>query len=851
MKKPGLLKQMNLYLLTTVAITLLITIAIISVRTSQGAKFKAIELAGLKARKVASDVRIHLNKIVQMNKNVAVTLQTLQQNSMLSREDVAPILENLLINNSNVYAVWTMWEPNAFDGKDKEYALKNNQIYGRFACSSYRSNNAIESQNFGTKEKPVYLSTDLLYEYEEDYYKLVKLFKADIIVPPYYYSFTNDSINQRYMTTMASPILINDKFAGVIGTDIDLIELQSNILQSVIYQSGFAAVISNNLHVVAHPNTTSINQSVEKLFKEASDSISSVVKNGNSYFYQTKSEITGERVIRYFYPVNITDVQVQWATMVEIPMKEVYTEVSGLVRQVIVVGLVGILLISFVIYLIVRGITRPILKSVKIAQNISCGKLKESHELSSSTAELVELGLAFQTLAEKLKMMQQASAMGYWEMDFASLSMQWSDGFYVLLGMEPQEFIPDLNTLLKHVHEDHREKLKELFLDNHYQEEYPEYRFKCYRKDKTVFHVLIRYKTVTNKKGMIERKVGVIVDISELTQNEQQLLESEEKFRNIFECSNDAILIVDENGNFIDANEVAFKRSGLSRDQFLRYNYNDWIGEDNEKNFEDYKKAIKAGIDARFETSYINTYGKKIYIEINGQNMMYKGQQCYVLVSRDVSERKVTEKQIVQAIVQTEEKERGRLARELHDGVSPILSAVKLYGNAIRDSKEVDFRQKITEKLTGAIDEAIQGISDIANNLTPHVLQNFGLVTAVDIFIKHIEEMSSIDFQLNINLEKRLKNDVEVTLYRIITELINNTIKYSGANTVTLEIKMEDSIALHYTDNGCGFNIDEVKLNKRGMGLFNLTNRVHSFDGHMLIESKIGHGIKVDVEIPN
>ncbi|TLX75309.1 PAS domain S-box protein [Labilibacter sediminis] len=851
MKRKGLLLKTNIYLLSAVALTLLLTFTIISIRTTSLARTKAKEMAGLKARKVASDVRSYLNQTMETNKTLAITIQSLHQDKILTRQMMANILRDLLINNKHIYATWTMWEANAFDGKDALYARKHNQIHGRFACSYYRVNDTLIKQNFGNDSAPAYLSSDLLYEYEDDYYQIAMTQKEEVITPPYYYSFTNDSNNMYYMTSLVSPIFLEDKVAGVVATDINLEELQTIVLKSSIYKTGFAAIVANNFKMVAHPTADYIEKHITNLYGSVGYQISNAIKNDRPYSYQTISELDGKKVIRYFYPVLIRDVKIPWAVMVEIPSDEIFNDAQNLSILIIIIGIVGFIIITLIIYNIIKNITKPIGQVVKLAQNISMGKLQDPPGMPLPALEIKELHQALKLMVEKLKMMQEILLLGTWELDIKTLNMNWSDGLFRLFGFNPHDFFPDLNILLEKIHPEDQDSIGKLFNTSaRNNSHHIDHRFKIIHADKTVRHMLMRCGAVSDQSGNIQKKIGVMLDITALTQNEENLKESEAKFRNIFDSSNDAILIVNTDGNFIDANKTAFIRSGLSREELLAHNYKDFLSKDPDNKDLQYKEALFNGIDTRFETKYTNAYGQTIHIEVNGQAMKYKGKDSFVLISRDITERKEAGKRIIQAIVQTEEDERGRFARELHDGVSPILSAIKLYANAITDNSSKEFQGKITKKIISAVDEAIQGIYDISNNLTPHVLQNFGFKTALETFIKKIEESTSIIFEVQYHLNKRHDNTIEVTLYRLATELINNTIKYANASQVTISLTENEMVEFHYADNGCGFNKEEAKDNKTSTGLFNLTNRVQSLDGQINITSSPGHGMNLDAKIP-
>lgn len=205
---------------------------------------------------------------------------------------------------------------------------------------------------------------------------------------------------------------------------------------------------------------------------------------------------------------------------------------------------------------------------------------------------------------------------------------------------------------------------------------------------------------------------------------------------------------------------------------------------------------------------------------------------------------------VYNAVIEGEEGERSRVARELHDGISPILATIKLYAQSLKDASDTNLRSALSEKIEKTINEAIRSISDISNNLSPHVLQNFGLIPALRNFIEKLDELLTLEFHLEFNLSKSYGNTIEITIYRIITELINNSIKYSNANNIHILLNDNGPMYLKYRDDGIGFDYHSALESKKGMGLFNIQNRVKSLLGHVKFTSSKGKGFMLEIEIP-
>jgi signal transduction histidine kinase len=204
--------------------------------------------------------------------------------------------------------------------------------------------------------------------------------------------------------------------------------------------------------------------------------------------------------------------------------------------------------------------------------------------------------------------------------------------------------------------------------------------------------------------------------------------------------------------------------------------------------------------------------------------------------------------QLIEAVVETEEKERKRIARDLHDGLGPVLSAVNHYFQAYLDARDED-KENIQIRLQQVISSAIDEVSRISHNISPQVLEYHGLITALNNFIAPLSENGRIKVNFTSDFAERFESKKELTVYRCITELLNNTMKHAEASLVRLDITSKDKVLyVLYSDNGKGFNTSVEQT--EGMGLNNIKNRVETFGGKLALESTLKKGIKVNIEIP-
>jgi len=207
------------------------------------------------------------------------------------------------------------------------------------------------------------------------------------------------------------------------------------------------------------------------------------------------------------------------------------------------------------------------------------------------------------------------------------------------------------------------------------------------------------------------------------------------------------------------------------------------------------------------------------------------------------------QRNISQAIIEAEEKERNRLGAELHDNINQLLVCARLYlGMERKKQTEVsEFLVSADEQLSLAIEE----IRKLTHRLTNAFIASEGLQKCVDEIGKYMWQVKSIRLKINISeaIISKLSQEIQLTLYRIIQEQTNNILKYSETKTAAIRLREKSThLELIISDSGKGFDKTEQKLT--GIGFSNIFNRVNAYDGKMEIISSPGKGCKLVVRIP-
>lgn len=157
---------------------------------------------------------------------------------------------------------------------------------------------------------------------------------------------------------------------------------------------------------------------------------------------------------------------------------------------------------------------------------------------------------------------------------------------------------------------------------------------------------------------------------------------------------------------------------------------------------------------------------------------------------------------------------------------------------------------EIVDELMENIKNSITNVREISNNLSPHLLENYGLAVAIRSDIENRKNFFQVNFEQNIE-DRRFENKIETVFYRICKELLNNTVKYAKASLVEISVIFENNyLNLIYTDNGIGFDYtDLLEKGSTGLGLLNIQSRVQSIQGNCIIQSYPGEGFKLRAKV--
>jgi len=388
------------------------------------------------------------------------------------------------------------------------------------------------------------------------------------------------------------------------------------------------------------------------------------------------------------------------------------------------------------------------------------------------------------------------------------------------------------------------------------------------RKDGTTMPILAHNKYILNKEGQIVGLRTTIQDITERKQVENSLQESEERFRRLVELSPDGICIHVE-GRVVFINSAGAKILGAaSPAEVVGRAVLDFVHPDYKENTRKrarhiYEEKTKISF---IEEKLIRLDGTIVDVETAAISFNYQGKPAVQIVVRDITERKQAEEKLLDyqgqlrslasEVSLAEERERRRIATELHDRVSQTLGMSKIKLAALQELTSCTGFAGALEEIKELVDRSIQDMRSLTLELSPPVLYELGFEAALEWLAEHMLSQHGIytEFENDGQPQKSVPDDVQVLLFQATRELLFNVAKHARADHARISVRKDSSrIRITVEDNGAGLNVSELgpHVNKNGgFGLFSIRERLEHLGGHIEIESEPGSGTRVTLVAP-
>lgn len=324
---------------------------------------------------------------------------------------------------------------------------------------------------------------------------------------------------------------------------------------------------------------------------------------------------------------------------------------------------------------------------------------------------------------------------------------------------------------------------------------------------------------------------------------------SKNYFTNIFNSVSDMVFITDSRGTIKDVNYAAEQQLQYSSGLLAGKNIQTFFKENPFQN-ENVATKFENIILPKTKGTLIGKDGKPIPVSVKVSSFKdSQKRQLQLITASDISFQIQAENRIIRAIIDTQEKERQRFAKDLHDSLIQKLYAVKFQVNSISKSKIDKTFVSNLPQLNKTLSEAIKEVRNICFNLMPKILEEFGLIDAIKEYTNNLflHPKPKILIRQE-NTLPALPSEMKIDLYRVIQEFINNALKHGKASKIEILFNQRNKLfSIILSDNGNGF---DPCIPSKGMGLQNVQSRIKSHNGTLTVHTKSGKGTSFTILIP-
>ncbi len=326
-------------------------------------------------------------------------------------------------------------------------------------------------------------------------------------------------------------------------------------------------------------------------------------------------------------------------------------------------------------------------------------------------------------------------------------------------------------------------------------------------------------------------------------------------FRSVFDAAADGILVVGRDGVVVEANAEALRQFGYDESELVGLPVEMLVPDGLRTGHSGRRDAYHADPHARpmgidMELRAVRKDGSEMPVEISLSSHGMNGTALVVCVVRDMTER-IQLRMLGLEAIKGAERERRRIAQELHDHTAQLLSAVLVRLKLVVDEEDPVRRSEAGSELREHLHEAAEGVRRIARGLRPPALEDAGVVTALRGHAQAFFEGSELRWKIHADaVDHLLGEDQKLVLYRVVQEAMANVVRHAEASAIEISIRQVDSsVEASVRDDGRGFVVDSA-AGGRGLGLLGMKERAAGVGGRIEYQSTLGEGCTIVLTLP-
>jgi PAS domain S-box-containing protein len=347
-------------------------------------------------------------------------------------------------------------------------------------------------------------------------------------------------------------------------------------------------------------------------------------------------------------------------------------------------------------------------------------------------------------------------------------------------------------------------------------------------------------------------------EVEERHRVEAALRVSEARYRAVFDSATDGMLVLDERGGILEANPAAGAIEGIDAREMIGHAVERFLAPDTQHQYNDFRRQLARDGAALIRAVDQREDGRRVYLEVRGSYLKQLDKPRVLVVITDVTEHKEALKRqamLSRKVLRAQEEERARLARELHDELGQILTAVRLEVGMLRrhlnagNEQAGDFVARAVDLVQKGTDE----LRRICRALRPPLLDDLGLEPAVRLLIEQFIEQAERHAEVDIDLDdapQQVPPELALCTYRVLQEALTNIRRHAQAERVRVSLQVvEGVLRLCAEDDGVGFEASDPDV-LRGFGLAGMRERANLVGGKVTIDSTCGEGTRVVFRAP-